>query len=73
MLSHLLFTSYYNIAIQMCNSALPPQPERIISLEVTDQEAKAACVRFADDHRMLVEVRMIFNHNSHEWGWFPAL
>ena len=42
----------------MCNP-LSPQPERIISLEVTDQEAKAACVRFADDHRMLVEVRII--------------
>lgn len=32
------------------------QPDRVISLEVSDKEAKAACVRFADDHRMLVEI-----------------
>ena len=43
----------------MCNPPIPPQPERVISLEVTDQEAKAACVRFADDHRMMVEVILI--------------
>ena len=31
------------------------QPDRVISAEVSDAEAKSACVRFADDHRMMVE------------------
>ena len=62
----ILITPYHHIYKRV--TLLSPQPERVISLEVTDQEAKAACVRFADDHRMLVEVRMIVNHNSHGRG-----
>jgi len=31
------------------------QPDRVISKEVSDEEAMEACVRFANDHRMLVE------------------
>ena len=30
-------------------------PARVISRQVTDSQAKAACVRFAADHRILVE------------------
>jgi len=31
------------------------KPDRVISKEVTDEAAVTSCVRFADDHRMLVE------------------
>jgi len=45
-------------ALSVCPALLErclASPARVISRQVTDSQAKAACVRFAADHRILVE------------------